>query len=146
MTIIVRDDGFHPLTNEDPSFGNLVPFDDLKISAVADVPVTTDLPNDVNPDDVVPFFARLEGIHIPFPSFADGRGFSLARRLRLLGFTGRLRAVGHVLPDQFLLARRIGFDEIEIKEDRANRQPQSQWLNAAGQDHETYQERLRQVG
>ena len=32
-----------------------------------------------------------------FPSFADGRGFTLARQLRLKGFEGRLRAFGHVI-------------------------------------------------
>ena len=34
-------------------------------------------------------------------SFADGRAFSLAKRLRLLGYTGRIRLKGDVLPDQY---------------------------------------------
>ena len=54
-------------------------------------------------------------IAIMFPSFTDGRGFSLARLLRERhGFTGEIRAVGHLIPDhgQFLL--RSGFDTAEI--------------------------------
>jgi len=53
------------------------------------------------------------GIH--FPVVTDGRGFSLARLLRERhGFTGEIRAVGHLIPDlgQFLL--RSGFDTAEI--------------------------------
>ena len=54
-------------------------------------------------------------IAISFPSFTDGRGFSLARILRERhGFGGEIRAVGHLIPDhgQFLL--RSGFDTAEI--------------------------------
>ena len=54
-------------------------------------------------------------IAIAFPSFIDGRGFSLARLLRERhGFAGEIRAVGHLIPDhgQFLL--RSGFDTAEI--------------------------------
>jgi phosphoadenosine phosphosulfate reductase len=54
-------------------------------------------------------------IAISFPSFTDGRGFSLARLLRERhGFTGEIRAVGNLIPDhaQFLL--RSGFDTVEI--------------------------------
>lgn len=54
-------------------------------------------------------------IAISFPSFTDGRGFSLARLLRERhGFKGEVRAVGYLIPDhgQFLL--RSGFDTAEI--------------------------------
>lgn len=54
-------------------------------------------------------------IAIRFPVVTDGRGFSLARLLRERhGFTGEIRAVGHLIPDlgQFLL--RSGFDTAEI--------------------------------
>jgi phosphoadenosine phosphosulfate reductase len=59
-------------------------------------------------------------IAIAFPSFTDGRGFSLARLLRERhGFKGELRAVGHLIPDhgQFLL--RSGFDTAEITDPEA---------------------------
>ena len=54
-------------------------------------------------------------IAIRFPAFGDGRGISLAVLLRERhGFTGEIRAVGHLIPDlaQFLL--RSGFDTAEI--------------------------------
>lgn len=51
-------------------------------------------------------------IDIRFSSFKDGRGFSLAAVLRARGFTGPLRAVGDILPDQFDHLRRSGFDAV----------------------------------
>ncbi|MDO5529129.1 MAG: DUF934 domain-containing protein [Paracoccus sp. (in: a-proteobacteria)] len=66
-------------------------------------------------------------IRVAFPGFADGRGFTIARRLRLAGYTGRLRAAGHVIADQYAMARRSGFDEVEISADLARRQPWEQW-------------------
>ncbi len=54
-------------------------------------------------------------IAIAFPTFRDGRGFSLARLLReRYGFSGELRAVGNVFRDQFLFMHRCGFDAYEV--------------------------------
>ncbi|SDF39155.1 DUF934 domain-containing protein [Sulfitobacter delicatus] len=85
----------------------------------------------------------LEMIRVDFPSFADGRGFSIARTLRLRGYTGRLRAKGHVLADQYAMARRAGFDEVEIDDDLAARQPENQWQARADWQAHNYQARLR---
>ncbi len=85
----------------------------------------------------------LEMIRVDFPSFADGRGFTIARVLRLRGYTGRLRARGHVLADQYAMARRAGFDEVEIDEDLAARQPEDQWRARADWQAHDYQSRLR---
>ena len=82
-------------------------------------------------------------IRVDFPSFADGRGFTIARRLRLMGFTGRLRAKGHVIADQYAMARRSGFDEVEIDDALAARQPEDQWLARANWKQHDYQARLR---
>ena len=82
-------------------------------------------------------------IRVDFPSFADGRGFTIARRLRLMGFQGRLRAKGHVIADQYAMARRAGFDEVEISEELAARQPEDQWLARANWSAHDYQSRLR---
>jgi uncharacterized protein (DUF934 family) len=58
---------------------------------------------------------RLAAIVIPFAKFADGRGYSLARRLRdEFHFKGELRATGDVLLDQIPLMLRCGFDAFEI--------------------------------
>ena len=80
---------------------------------------------------------------IDFPSSADGRGFTLARLLRLRGYRGRLRARGHVIADQYAMARRAGFDEVEISDDLAARQPQDQWMFRADWQAHDYQSRLR---
>jgi uncharacterized protein (DUF934 family) len=82
-------------------------------------------------------------IRVDFPSSADGRGFSIARALRLRGYRGRLRARGHVLADQYAMARRSGFDEVEIDEALARRQPDAQWRFRADWQAHDYQSRLR---
>jgi uncharacterized protein (DUF934 family) len=57
-------------------------------------------------------------IVILFPKFTDGRGYSLARKLRgQHGFTGELRATGDILFDQLQLLARCGFDSFEIKDE-----------------------------
>jgi uncharacterized protein (DUF934 family) len=70
---------------------------------------------------------------------ADGRGFSIASRLRAMGYRGRLRAAGPLVADQFGIARRVGFDEIELPEALAERQPEAQWHRPP---RRSYQERL----
>lgn len=62
-----------------------------------------------------------EMVALVFPSFSDGRGFSLAKRLRQAGYDGALRAVGPLIPDQCHFAERVGFDELEIPDDMALR-------------------------
>lgn len=96
-------------------------------------------------DDVralVPRFGTLALVRIAFPGFADGRGFSQAARLRRLGYRGRLRARGHVLADQYAMARRAGFDEVEIPPDLARRQPEAQWRARADWRALDYRSRL----
>lgn len=80
---------------------------------------------------LAPYLAQVSLIAVAFEGAVDGRFFSLARRLRALGFEGRLRARGPILPDQYAYARACGFDEVEISEEQAGRQPERQWLAAA---------------
>lgn len=77
------------------------------------------------------------------PSFSDGRGFTIGRRLRMLGYTGELRAVGPVIADQYPMARRVGFDAVEIPDEIAARQPESQWTARADWKAHDYQSRLK---
>lgn len=66
---------------------------------------------DNDPHDLEPFLDRISLIEIDFPKYTDGRGYSQAQLLRRrLGYTGELRAVGHVLRDQILYMNRSGFD------------------------------------
>lgn len=137
MTTIVTDKGFQP---EDWAHG---------FFAVDELPANTppalavDLPSDAQPETLADHLDQIDMIRVDFPSFADGRGFTIARRLRLMGFQGRLRAKGHVIADQYTMARRAGFDEVEIAPDLAARQPEEQWLFRANWRENDYQSRLR---
>ena len=63
---------------------------------------------------IEPDLANLALIVLRFPKYADGRPYSMARRLRVAhGFRGELRAAGDVLRDQVTFLRRAGFDSLE---------------------------------
>jgi uncharacterized protein (DUF934 family) len=74
------------------------------------------LTNTDTSDSLHPFMQHLAIIVLPFPAFADGRAYSIARSLRLDGFRGELRATGNVLPDQLQLMRQVGFDTFDVSE------------------------------
>lgn len=120
MTVIVTDAGFGPETFEGVFRG--------PEALPAQTPdQALDLDAGADPAALAPRLGRTALIRVRFDSFADGRGFSVARGLRRLGYAGRLRAVGHVLADQYAMARRAGFDEVEIDAGLAERQPADQW-------------------
>ena len=83
--------------------------------------LAVDFPNDRDPADLAPWLDRLALIRVAFPAMGDGRGFSIARRLRAMGYAGRLRAAGPLIPDQFRAARRVGYDEVELPDGRRRR-------------------------
>lgn len=97
------------------------------------------IPNDADPTTLKPHFPRLGLIAVQFPGFADGRGFSIAARLRRLGYEGRLRAKGPVIADQFAFLLACGFDEVEVDPEVAARQPADQWLAQLGRISHVYQ-------
>lgn len=103
---------------------------DLDTLPEAGAGAALDLPLDADPAAIAAHFDRLALIVIPFPNFGDGRGFSLAKSLRAQGYRGRLRAAGHVIPDQYAFARFCGFDEVQITDEQAERQPEDQWTLA----------------
>ena len=74
-------------------------------------------------DDALRLTGALEGaalVAVAFPKFTDGRGYSSARLLRdRLGYRGELRAVGDVLPDQVFFMQRVGFDSLDLAEDKS---------------------------
>lgn len=64
-----------------------------------------------DPADLAPYLDRIGLVEVSFPKYTDGRGYSQAQLLRRrLGYSGELRAVGHVLRDQILYMHRSGFD------------------------------------
>jgi uncharacterized protein (DUF934 family) len=114
-------------------------FADALASAAPDVMLGVIVANTTEPSALVSALSRLALISIVFPSFADGRGFSLARLLRRAGFAGELRASGRLVADQAQHAVGCGFDTIEIPDDLAKRQGEAQWLGALGAHAQTYQ-------
>jgi uncharacterized protein (DUF934 family) len=137
MTIIIRDDGFHP---EDWQ-GGFVTLADLPSND--DDRLAVDLPSTADPRLLDGRLAAIAMIRIDFPAFNDGRGFTIARMLRAAGFSARLRAKGQILADQYAMARRAGFDEVEIAPDLAARQPETDWLRRANWRDHDYRTRLR---
>jgi uncharacterized protein (DUF934 family) len=74
------------------------------------------LPNTIGFEDLRGLLDGVALITIDFPRFTDGRGYTLARDLRLrLGYAGELRAVGDVTRDQLLYMARCGFDAFVLK-------------------------------
>ena len=72
--------------------------------------------HDINADNEGVSAFTLVAIH--FPSFMDGRGFSVARLLReRYQFTGDLRATGGVIRDQLCYLQRCGFSSFDLAED-----------------------------
>jgi uncharacterized protein (DUF934 family) len=72
-------------------------------------------------DDPAKYADRLGAvarIDVNFPSFTDGRGYSIARLLRERhGYDGELRAVGDVQRDQLFYLARCGFDAFLLRKD-----------------------------
>lgn len=124
MSVLVTDTGFAPL----PA---------LPETGLADLAHTDD------PALLADRLADLVLIRVHVPAFSDGRGFTIGRRLRMLGYTGELRAVGPIIADQYPMARRVGFDAVEIPDEIAARQPEAQWLNRADWKAHDYQARLK---
>ena len=133
MSVIVTDTGFAA----DDWTGPIAELDNV------DNATAVDLASDADTSVLADHLDRLQLIRVDFPSFADGRGFTLARELRLMGYQGRLRAKGHVISDQYAMARRTGFDEVEISAELAARQPEGEWKFRADWRANDYQNRLR---
>jgi uncharacterized protein (DUF934 family) len=76
------------------------------------------LENTDDPRALAQDFDQLALIAVRFPKFTDGRGYSIARLLRRLGWKGELRAVGDVLRDQLFYMTRCGFDAFALREDQ----------------------------
>jgi len=94
------------------------------------------VPSTARPDDIAPLLDRVSLVAIEFPKFRDGRGFTIARTLReRYGYTGEIRAVGHLLPDQHSHALRCGFSTVAVA-DGADLTP---WQAALSYIHIAYQ-------
>lgn len=146
---IVTDEGFHAdewaRAGETLSWraGMIVPLDvaGCALEAIGDEgTIGIEIVSGDDLDAALSHGARVGLIAVRFEKFADGRFFSLGRRLRDAGFKGRLRAVGPLLPDQYAFARSCGFDEAEISEAHAAKKPEPQWRVAAESMGVSYQQ------
>ncbi|MBT8410763.1 MAG: DUF934 domain-containing protein [Octadecabacter sp.] len=138
MKIIVTDAGFA----RDNWTSGFVPIDAVTANdAGSDFGI--DMAADNAPRGLADMLPKVAIIRIDFPTFTDGRGFTLAAQFRRMGYLGRLRARGQIIADQYAMARRAGFDEVEITPELAARQPEPQWLARADWRAHDYQTRLR---
>jgi uncharacterized protein (DUF934 family) len=71
-----------------------------------------------DPTTLAPHLSLVPLIAVDFPTFSDGRGYSLAALLRRLGYRGELRAIGDVLVDQVYMLRRVGFSSFAMRTDQ----------------------------
>jgi uncharacterized protein (DUF934 family) len=137
MNVLVTDTGF----SADDWTGDFIALTDMAANDCGAVAI--DLASDAEPTDLAQCLERIAMIRVDFPSFADGRGFTIAAQLRRMGFMGRLRARGQIISDQYAMARRAGFDEVEIDDALATRQPEPEWLARANWRAHYYQARMR---
>ena len=71
-------------------------------------------PND-DLTEVAKHFGQWPLVAIDFPKFTDGRGYSIAWRVRNhYKYQGELRAIGNVLVDQLFFMLRVGFDTLAL--------------------------------
>ncbi len=133
MSVIVTDTGFAAApAREIRALADLGPED-----------TAVDLAQTDDPEALQGVLGKLALIRVAFPAFSDGRAFTIARRLRMLGYAGQLLALGPVIADQYAMLRRVGFDGAEIPDEIAARQPWDQWQARADWRAHDYQARLR---
>ena len=133
MNKIVSDFGFR-------SLDNIIIYENWSnFSASA---TSIDLPPDADLSLLKGNLNKFKIIRIDFPTFADGRGFTLGKLIRIRGFIGHLRAKGHIISDQYAMLRRSGFDDVEISQDLAERQPEAEWLFRNNWKEHDYQKHI----
>lgn len=98
-----------------------------------------EVPNTTPLEALEPHFGQLELIAITFPGYMDGRGFTVAKRLRNAGFKGAIRAVGPLIAEQFAYGLSCGFSEFEIPDEHAARMPAEVFQSAVRAFAATYQ-------
>ena len=127
MSVLVNDTGFS--TAPDVSA--------VTLADLANHQGSLDLANTDDPAVLDGHLGNISLIRVAFPAFSDGRGFTIGRRLRMMGYSGTLRATGNLVADQYAMARRVGFDDVEISDELALRQPADQWqFRANWRDHD----------
>lgn len=137
MSIIVQNGVFQNAIDGNEIF---IDFAEWRDNPYADAFV--DVASDTDPLTILPFLPLIAKVRIAFPSSADGRGQSIAKTLRRHGFKGHLRAAGHIHADQYPLTLRCGFNDVEIDQNMATRQPEALWRETLPRLDGAYLDRL----
>lgn len=108
---------------------SIVPLEGFQEAGAGGVrPLGVRIPSDTKIEKIVALLNQVDLVLIEFPKFRDGRGFTLARALReRYGYKGEIRAVGHVIPDQFDFLVSCGFSSLITPDEH----PPEQWAPAA---------------
>lgn len=89
-------------------------------------------------------YGTASAVAIRFPKFTDGRGFSVAARLREGGYQGELHAVGAISQDLVFHLRRVGFTHFHLENpgveriDRSVLEPFNGYYQAAADGSRAY--------
>ena len=88
---------------------------DAATLAGRNAPLGLALPPETQPAEVAPLLPMLSLVALRLPKSRDGRAFTQARALREHhGFTGEIRATGHVLPDHYRMLLRCGVSTVQL--------------------------------
>ena len=116
-SVLRLDDGDAPTSVDVPAGHIIVPLkvwqaQREKLQGREDIGVWLD--SGERAEELADDLGRFAVIAVNFPKFADGRGYTIAYRLRVrMGYRGELRAIGDVLRDQLFYMQRVGFDTFE---------------------------------
>ncbi|WP_168192110.1 DUF934 domain-containing protein [Pararhodobacter marinus] len=126
MTILVKDGGFMP---EDWQAG-YVPLAALSNApGQAGVDLSTPQLGREEWARLCRLLPQIGLVRVKMRHFGDVAALDLAQAIRRTGYRGRLRAHGAVLARIYTMARRAGFDEIELDPEQARLQPAEHWRN-----------------
>jgi hypothetical protein len=75
------------------------------------------------PADQIPHLLAHDSLGIVFSKFTDGRGFSLAARLKEFGYAGELHAMGEINQELMFLLSRVGFTHFHLPHDTQTLSP-----------------------
>lgn len=115
-------------------------------SAVGDAATNVLHVGEVASSDQITQLLDKQSVLLKVDGFADGRGFSVARQLRLQGFNGVIEVIGDLLPDQLPMAVAAGIDAILIRAEHAERCEESQWQQKSAANQRFGYQRAVAVG
>ena len=90
---------------------------DAAALAGRNAPIGLALAPETQPAEIAALLPLVALVTLRLPKAKDGRAFTQARALREYhGFTGEIRATGHVIPDHSIALLRCGVSTVEVPE------------------------------